>query len=63
MSQRAKAAVARAMQTARFLESIGAPFEAAAVKRVCKSNSSYRTTLAQLHKDNMDLRAQLAAKK
>lgn len=57
MSAKAQRAVEEARKVADYLDSIGQPKMANDVRRVCRSNSSYRTTLATLHRDNMDLRA------
>lgn len=56
MSARAEKAVADARKVADFLDEIGCPKMANDVRRVCRSNDSYRVTLSQLHKDNMALR-------
>lgn len=56
MSERAKRAVAEARKVATFLDKIGCPKMANDVRRVCRSNDSYRVTLSTLHRDNMALR-------
>lgn len=56
MSAKAVAAVTEARKVAAFLDSIGEHKRANDVRRVCRSNDSYRITLQQLHRDNMALR-------
>src|SRR5688500_7026878 len=56
MSAKAIAAVTTARDVAAFLDWIGEHKRANDVRRVCRSNDSYRVTLATLHRDNMDLR-------
>lgn len=60
MSARAIRAVADAKKVAEFLESGGQHKRANDIRRVCRSNETYRATLGQLHRDNMALRAELA---
>ncbi|WP_305096500.1 hypothetical protein [Croceibacterium aestuarii] len=61
MSEKARAAVAEARDVALFLDSIDEHKRANDVRRVCRSNDSYRVTLSQLHKDNMALRNKFCA--
>lgn len=56
METRAQTAVRQAREVADFLDGIGEHKRANDVRRVCRSNDSYRVTLQQLHKDNMALR-------
>lgn len=56
MAERALKAVADAMAVAKFLDGIGEHKRANDVRRICRSNASYRTTLQMLHRDNMALR-------
>jgi hypothetical protein len=56
VSARAEARVAAAREVADFLDSIGEHKRANDVRSVCRSNDSYRVTLARLHSDNMALR-------
>lgn len=58
MAERAITAVAEARKVADFLDSIGEHKRANDVRRVCRSNDSYRVTLQTLHRDNMALREQ-----
>lgn len=58
MSGRAETIVAEARKVADFLDSIGEPKRANDVRRVCKSNDTYRNTLRMLHRDNMALRGE-----
>lgn len=48
-----------ARRAADKLQDCGLRHEAEDVRRVCRSNSSYRTTLRQLYLDNIALRQQL----
>lgn len=61
MSARARARIAAAREVADFLDSIGEHKRANDVRSVCRSNDSYRVTLAQLHSDNMALRQEKGA--
>lgn len=62
MAERAITAVAEAIRVAEWLETNGQHKRANDVRRVCRSNDAYRGTLQQLHRDNMALRKQLAAR-
>lgn len=57
MSARARARIEAAKVAADYLASIGQHKMANDVRSVCRSNDSYRVTLGQLHKDNMELRS------
>lgn len=59
MSSNAKRRIEEAREAADFLASIGEHKRAECVRSVCRANSSYAVTLAQLHGDNAGLRAQL----
>lgn len=59
MSARAEAAVDAARKAADHLDELGEHKMANDVRRVCRSNDSYRVTLSTLHRDNMVLRARL----
>ena len=52
-------AVEQAKTVAKLLDEIGLPKQANDVRRLCRSNQSYRTTLALLHRDNALLRGEL----
>lgn len=56
MTARAVVAVAEARRVADYLDSIGEPMRAEAVRRVCRSNSRYRGAFSVLLRDNMELR-------
>ncbi|MBL4858666.1 MAG: hypothetical protein JKY36_05650 [Erythrobacter sp.] len=56
MSAKAIKAVEDAREVADFLDSIGEHKRANDVRRVCRSNDSYRGTLSVLHRDNQLLR-------
>jgi hypothetical protein len=59
MSQPAEVAVAEAMKVAEWLDANAEPKRANDVRRICRSNQTYRGTLKQLHRDNMDLRREI----
>lgn len=61
MSAKADKRVEMARKTADFLDGIGEHKRANDVRSVCVANSSYKTTLAQLHRDNMRLRSRFVA--
>lgn len=56
MSAKAKKAVEDALVVASRLAGAGHKREAEIIRRLCRSNGCYRTTLAQLWRDNMALR-------
>lgn len=56
MAERAIKAVQDARAVADRLEAGGEPRMANIIRRVCRSNDSYRGTLKTLHRDNMELR-------
>lgn len=56
MSARSIARIEAAREAAKYLDGIGQHKFANDVRSVCRSNDSYRVTLAQLHRDNMELR-------
>lgn len=60
MAERAVVAVNQAMGVANYLDGIGEPKRANDIRRVCRSNGAYRTTLSQLHRENLQLRATVA---
>lgn len=55
-ADRAERIVAAARRAAEKLDDIGMRAEAEDVRRVCRSNSSYRVTCRQLYLDNVKLR-------
>ena len=59
MANRPLETVRTARDVAEFLDGIGQHKRANDVRRVCRSNDTYRTTLQALHRDNMDLRRKL----
>lgn len=61
MSAKADRRVQVAREAADYLDSIGERKRANDVRSVCRANASYKTTLAQLHRDNMDLRNKFVA--
>ena len=61
MAEKATKAVDDAMAVAGELEKVGQHRWAEIVRRVCRGNRSYRTTLQSLHRDNMKLREDLRA--
>ena len=50
-----------ALDVADWLDGQGDHFRANAIRAVCRSLRTSSSTLSQLHRDNMDLREQLAA--
>jgi hypothetical protein len=56
LSKRSEVTIAAARKAADYLEANGQPKMAEDVRRLCRSNSSFRTTLQTLHRDNMELR-------
>ncbi len=51
-----------AMDVAQWLDDQGDHFRANAVRSVCKSLSTARTTMAVLHRDNRELRARIESR-
>lgn len=60
MDSRAVTAVNTAMGVASYLDGIAERKRANDVRRLCRSNTSYRTRLSTLHHDNIQLRARVA---
>jgi hypothetical protein len=58
VSAKAQKAVEDALVVASVLQREGRPREAEIIRRLCRSNSSYRVTLGQLWRDNMALRGE-----
>ena len=58
-STRSLQTVKSAHSVADYLDGIGEHKRANDVRSLCRSNLTFRTTLQQLHRDNMELRAQL----
>lgn len=53
--------VEEARKVAEHLDTIGEHKRANDIRRLCRSNSSMRTTLKLLRQDNMELRAKISA--
>lgn len=60
MDSRAVTIVNTAQGVASYLDGISERKRANDVRRLCRSNTSYRTRLSTLHHDNLQLRARVA---
>lgn len=62
MSHKSDAADRGAREAADYLESLGQHKRAEDIRAACRSLASARATLKTLHRDNMEIRAQLAGR-